>query len=209
MTTFLSGVIGVYNRVVHVIEDTFSPAFLGLLARVVFAAGLLTFFWRSAYTKVVSGQPSGFFDYFGVEANAFAQIAPGAFEAAGYDASALGFHYWLIGYAATYGEFLLPLFVLIGFLTRLSALGMLGFIGVMTWVDVTGHFKPFNLAVLFDGVPPHVTARFTTETLPRASDHALMDERFLWLFPLIYLVIRGGGWLSVDGILQARAGVKS
>lgn len=197
MGTIIGGLVGLHNAIFRGIEAALSNWLLGLTARVVFAATLMQFFWNSALTKVTPrGDDVSFLDYFTVEPNAFAQIAPLAYEEVFFNANDLGLEYWIMAYAGTYAEFALPLLVLIGLFTRLSSLGMLGFIGMMTWVDVTGHFRPFSLEVWFDGIPAHQTARLPE--LERAADLAVMDERLMWLFPLIYLALRGPGWISLD-----------
>ena len=45
----------------------------------------------------------------------------------------------LLVYAGTYAEFILPILVVIGLFGRLSALGMIGFIVVQSYVDVAFH----------------------------------------------------------------------
>ena len=60
-------------------------------------------------------------------------------ENVGYDPSALGPWHWAVVAAGTWAEFILPLTILIGLLTRLSALGMIGFIIVKSLTDLYGH----------------------------------------------------------------------
>lgn len=159
----------------------FGAELQGLLARLTFAATLAGYFWQSALTKI---------DGFGLSVNAFAQIFPRQFEAAGYDASAMGLLAHLVVLAGTAAEFVLPLTVITGFLTRLSALGMIGFIVVMTLTDLFGHgVGPETIGALFD----------------RHPDAPIADQRLLWLWVLASLTLSGGGYLSVDRLL-GRAG---
>jgi putative oxidoreductase len=72
--------------------------------------------------------------------------------------------------------------LLIGLLTRLSALAMIGFVMVQTLVDVTGH--GVKLGVLFDN----------TQTL--------IDERTLWVFLFAIIALKGAGPLSLDRLLR-------
>ena len=58
-------------------------------------------------------------------------------------------------------------------MTRLAALGMIGFVWVQTLTDVTGH--GVKLGGLFDNA---IT---------------LMDERVMWTFLLLVIVINGAG----------------
>ncbi|MCI4664464.1 MAG: DoxX family protein [Neomegalonema sp.] len=180
MSDFITGLVGLHNRVFAAIEAALQDWLLGALARAIFASTLLFFFWKSGLTKV---DAMGLVDV----TNALAQMAPKALEAAEYDASKLGFHYHLMAYAGTYGEFLLPALVIIGLFARIASLGMIAFIAVMTYVDVTAHGTvAFDLTKTFDATP---------------SD-AIMDQRLLWLFPLIYLAMRGAGVLSLDYVLS-------
>ena len=173
---FVEGLARLHDDAFGAIQRATDGWLLGLLARFVFASTLLFFFWNSGLTKLVDGgilvDPE----------NALAQMAPIALEEAGYDASQLGFHYHAMAYAGTYGEFILPLLVVVGLFTRLASLGMIVFIAVMTYVDVTGLGVKFDLAKAFDGLPTD----------------KIVDLRLFWIFPLIYLTLRGAGALSLD-----------
>ena len=147
---------------------------LPTLARLVFAGALFWYFWNSALTKI-EGSP------FTLSLGAYAQIFPNAVEAAGYDLSQLTALHTLIALAGTWAEFLLPLAIVFGLLTRLAALGMMGFVAVQTTVDVTGHGA--ELGAWFD----------------RAQ--GLADERAFWLLALLVLVLKGAGPLSADRLL--------
>ena len=95
----------------------------------------------------------------------------------------------LIVLLGTYSEFLLPLLIVLGLFTRLSALGMIGFIAVQTLVDITVHkVDAATIGALFDRFP----------------DSVILDQRLLWIFPLVYLVLNGGGRISLDGLLASR-----
>ncbi|MBT56697.1 MAG: hypothetical protein CMF72_25265 [Mameliella sp.] len=161
-----------------------------LMARLVFAATLLRYYWNSAGTKVWDRKgEEGIFDFFTLESGTYAQMFPKAFEAAGYNTSKLGIVYDLVAYAGTYTEWLLPLLIVIGLFTRLAALGMIGFVVVQTFVDVTGHGgKP---GMLFD------------------TRYELIDERTLWIFGFAILVIKGAGALSIDRLLGLNAGPRA
>ena len=163
---------------------------LGLLpsaARAVFAAVLLVYFWASALTKLGDGvlgvlRPS---------TGAYAQIFPKAIEAAGYDASQLSLFHHLVVLAGTWAEFLLPALVVLGLLTRVASLGMIGFIAVQSLTDLFGHgglAHAETLGAWFD----------------RAPDAVILDQRALWLLPLLVLVLRGGGAISLDRLLFMR-----
>lgn len=184
----MRSIIKLHDGFFQGLQSALGGAALGLLARLTFASVLLFYFWNSALTKVIMrGQADGPLDYLTVHGNALAQIAPKTFEAAGYDASAMSPLVWAVAYAGTYAEFALPLLIVIGLFTRLASLGMLGFIAVMTWVDITGH---------------DADAATIGATFDRVQDSAILDQRLLWAFPLIYLVVRGAGAFSVDGVLR-------
>lgn len=164
-------------------------ALIPLLTRVVFAATLLGYYWASAGTKVWDRKgEEGLFDIFTLESGVYAQMFPKAFEAASYNTANLGFVYDLVAYAGTLAEWLLPLLIVVGLFTRLAALGMIGFVTVQTLVDVTGHGA--DLGGLFD------------------ARYGLIDERTLWVFGLLLLVIRGAGALSVDRLLGLNPAVR-
>ncbi len=149
-------------------------ALLGLGTRLVFASILLKFFWSSALTKV---------DGFGISLNAYAQIFPKKMEALGYDPTLLAVPYHLIAALGTIAEFLLPLMVFIGLFTRLSAVAMIGFIAVMTLTDIYGHgLGAETIGAVFDRFP----------------DAIIADQRLMWVWMLLVLIVTGGGHLSVD-----------
>ncbi len=153
-----------------------SQAVFATLNRFVFASTLLLFFWASALTK--------FDGPFSLSINAYAQIFPKSFEAVGYDASQMSWIHTLIAYAGGYSEIILPLFVVLGLATRLSAIGMIGFIAVLTVVDIYGH--GVTTGRLFDKDPYGIIA----------------DQRLFWVLGLAWLATVGGGYLSLDELLR-------
>ena len=128
--------------------DRVADAVLTSAARLIFAAVLTGYFWASALTKL-----DGIFT---PSLGAYAQIFPRAMEAAGYDAAQLGLFHWAVVMAGTYAEFILPALLLAGLLTRLAALGMIGFITVQSLTDLIGHggiAHPETLGAWFDRLP--------------------------------------------------------
>lgn len=157
-----------------------APGLLGLAGRAVFAATLAGFFWSSALTKI---------DGFGLSLNGYAQIFPRAMEAVNYDASQLGLAAHLVVAAGTAAELALPLLLILGLATRLAALGMLGFVIVMSLTDIIGHGVDASaIGALFD----------------RQPDAPILDQRLLWGFLFTTLALTGGGWLSLDHWLRRR-----
>ena len=156
------------------------------LARLVFAGVLLIYFWNSAMTKL----GDGVFGIFKPSDGAYAQIFPRALEAAGYDSSQLGAFHWLVATVGTVSEFVLPALIILGLLTRLAALGMIGFIIMQSLTDIFGH---------------SAGAETIGSWFDRFSDAHIVDQRAFWLFLLIVLVVRGAGPLSLDRLFARQA----
>ncbi|MEO0428438.1 MAG: DoxX family protein [Pseudomonadota bacterium] len=154
-----------------------------LAARLVFAGVLFGYYWNSALTKVGEGV-GGFFQ---IADGAYFQIVPPVVEAAGYDASAVAFWPWgFVVTLGTYSEFILPVLVVIGLLTRIAALGMIVFVVVQSYVDIAYHgVDAETVGALFDRIP----------------NATIMDQRALWIFLLLVLVVKGGGMVSVDALI--------
>lgn len=169
-----------HNRVMYLLFSSTENWLPGLLTRLVFAGVLFMYFFNSFKTKV-GELPAGFFQ---LQDGAYFQIIPAVVERFGYDATQVPLvPYKLIVYAGTYLEFILPILILLGFFTRLAAVGMIIFIAVQTFVDITMH---------------KVGAETIGSWFDPISDSAIMDQRALWLFLLIYLTIYGAGKLSLD-----------
>lgn len=160
----------------------FGDVVLPTLARLIFAAVLLLYYWSSALTKL----GDGFLGLFRPSSGAYVQIFPGAMEAVGYDVSQLGILHWAVVVAGTWAEFILPALIVLGLLTRLAAAGMIGFVVVQSVVDITGHgADAATIGAWFD----------------RHASALILDQRAFWVFVLLYLVLRGAGPLSLDRVL--------
>ncbi|MGX9350770.1 DoxX family protein [Shimia sp. W99] len=160
---------------------------LPTVARFLFAAVLAGYFWKSGLTKL----GDGFLGVFTPSMGAYAQIFPKAFEAVGYDSSQLGMFHWAVVVAGTLAEFILPALIIIGFLTRIAALGMIGFVTVQSLTDLHGHHlidDPKSVGSWFDRFP----------------DGLILDQRGLWMFLFLVILIKGAGPLSLDRILKRR-----
>ena len=180
----ISSLKNIHDSVFRGLEVVTESWFPGLFARLVFASVLLMFFLNSALTKVGSGFP----DMFIPTSSAYVQIlSSDAFQAYGFNVDNVPlFPETLIVFAGTYGEFVLPVLVVIGLFTRLSSLGMLIFIGVMTYVDIAFH---------------NIDEKTIGHFFDRIQDSAISDQRLLWTVPLIYLVLKGPGLLSADALI--------
>lgn len=145
------------------------------LARLTFLMVLFFYFWNSALLKIDGS-------IFSPSAGAFGQIFPKAAEAVVWDVSQMTLFQRLVILAGTVAEFVLPVLIVVGLLTRLAAIGMIGFVAVQTIVDVIGH--GVALGSLFD------------------SGQALIDQRMLWVFLFVILLLKGAGPLSLDALAK-------
>lgn len=151
---------------------------LSLLVRGTFASVLSPFFWTSFLTKT---------DGFNLTIGAYAQIVPKQIEALGYDSSALSWPLYLVVLAGTLAELVLPVAVVAGLATRVSAMAMIGFVVVMSLTDIFGHgVDAQTIGAAFDGDPYALIA----------------DQRLLWVMMLVTLVFTGGGVVSLDAVVS-------
>lgn len=161
---------------------------LPTLARLLFAAILLMYFWISGLTKL----GDGIMGIFSPSTGAYVQIFPRMMEAVGYDTDQFNLFHKLFVLAGTWAEFILPALIVLGLFTRLAALGMIGFVVLQSLTDLYGHggwADPKVLGAWFDRFP----------------DGVIMDQRALWIFALLVLLIKGAGPLSFDRALRARS----
>ena len=177
---------GLYRVVFGIISGIAEGWFIALLARLVFLAVFFFYYINSFFTKVGEGL-AGFFQ---IQSGAYFQIVPGAMEAAQYDPANISLPGHLMVYFGTYMELILPCLIIIGLLTRAAALGMIGFIAVQTFVDINYHgADEKTLGALFDRFP----------------DSLISDQRTLWVFVMVVLVIKGAGYISLDFLLGRRS----
>lgn len=178
------------NTLIHLHDRAFAPIaradwLLPTLARLVFAGVLLVYFWASGMTKLGPGL-SGIFQ---PSLGAYAQIFPRAMEAAGFDVNQLSLYHTLVVLAGTWAEFILPLLIVVGLMTRLAAIGMIGFVVVQTLTDLIGHggiAHPETVGAWFD----------------RFADSPIMDQRGLWLLLFMVIIVKGAGPFSLDRLLK-------
>lgn len=186
--TLITSVLRFQYAILAAFAGRLSPWFLPLLARFAFAAVLMSYFWASAMTKID-------FESYSISAGAYAQIFPNTFEAAGYDVGLMTIGHALIVMVGTLAEFVLPAMILLGLMTRLAALGMIGFIFIQSITDIVGHgADKETIGAWFD----------------RASDALILDQRLLWvailmvIFVLLMVIfVLGAGRLSLDNLFGA------
>jgi len=183
----LHSLVALHTRLADAVGPIADRWLLGLLARFAFAAVLLVYFLNSALTKFDGGP-------FTIAAAAYFQIVPPVVEAAGYDHTQVAFIPWgLLVYAGSYAEVILPVLIILGLFTRLAALGMIGFVLVQSFVDIAFHMADAAaIGAWFDNL----------------SSAAIIDQRTLWVFLLLYLVLKGPGLLSADHVLKRRFGAE-
>lgn len=179
----MNALISLHNTVFSRLER--ADWVLPHMARFVFAAVLLVYYWNSGLTKLGDGilglvQPS---------VGAYAQIFPRLFESVGYDTSQLSLMHWAVVVAGTWAEFLLPLMIVIGLFARLAALGMIGFVVLQSVTDIVGH---------------HADATTIGAWFDRIENSAILDQRALWVCVLVVIVVKGAGPLSLDRLLARR-----
>jgi putative oxidoreductase len=178
----LKAAFALYDRVCHSLAKAADDWLLGLGARLVFAAVLFGYFWSSAMTKI----SDGVFGFVHITAGAYAQILPRTMEAVGYDPSQLSWPLHVVVYAGTYAEIVLPIMLVLGLLTRIAAIKMIGFVLVQSIVDIIGHgAEPNTIGALFDNSP----------------EALILDQRLLWVFVLCVLVAKGAGRFTLDALL--------
>ena len=166
-------------RATSVLDRIADGWLLGLAARFTFLAVLFNYYWNAAQTKLDGS-------LFTLSTGAYAQIVPPIIEAAGYDRTAVPLFWTVIVYAGTYAEFILPILLVVGLFSRPAALGMIVFIIVQSYVDLTFH-----------GVDAETAGMW----FDRFQDAIIFDQRLLWAFPLLYVVFKGPGLISLDTLL--------
>ena len=172
----MTALISIHNNALNKVDNA-SNWLTPTLARAVFIAVLLVYYWNSAMLKIDSS-------IFSPSSGAFGQIFPKAAEAVLWDVSKMTLFQRIVVFLGTVAEFVLPALILVGLLTRLAALGMIVFVWVQTLVDVTGH--GVKLGSLFNAAPD------------------ILDQRVLWTFLLLVIVINGAGPLSLDRLLRLK-----
>ncbi|MBL4890631.1 MAG: DoxX family protein [Rhizobiaceae bacterium] len=180
----LSTLTSLHGRFFASLENITNGWLLGLAARFVFAAVVYVYYLNSALTKV----NEGVLGFFQIRFGAYIQIlSEGVLSGYGFDAANVPFFpQYLLVFFGTYGEFLLPLLVVIGLFTRLASIGMIGFILVQSYVDIAFHGAgDETIGAWFD----------------RDSASLIMDQRTLWVFLLLVLIIKGAGAVSADTLL--------
>ena len=179
MTSLINGLRLLHNGFFGALEKVTDGWFLGLFTRLAFLLTLYIYYQNSAKTKI----GEGLFGFLTITDGAYIQIAGPAFEAAGYEQSALPLPAHIMAFMGTYGEFILPVLVVLGLFARIGALGMINFIFVQTYVGVSVH--QVALGTPFNG-----------------QSGELIDQRLFWMIPLIYIALKGPGAVSFDNILS-------
>lgn len=199
---------------------------MSLLVRFAFLAVMFLWLWNSAVSKVYSARDG--FSFF-PKIGAYGQMFPKQLEAVGYDVTQLSVFYKVVAFVGTWGEFVLPILIIIGLFTRTAAFGMIAFVAVLSFVDIYGH----QIGKIDDDTFAKATAAIETynakaegiEDLGKiplsirqyvkpaepvgawfdgVENSKVVDVRTFWIVAFLILVARGGGWLSVDQLLRRR-----
>jgi putative oxidoreductase len=182
----LNQLMTLYKSIFAGIERLFEPWMLPSLARFVFAAVLFTYFYQSGVSNIDFG--NGLFGFLKPTSNGFVQIFPKVAEAVFYDITQASFFHKLVIVAGGWAEILLPIMIVVGLLTRLAGVGMVGFVVVQSLTDLYGHggiAHKETLGVWFDKI----------------SDAAILDQRAFWMLLFAVLIVKGAGPISVDAII--------
>jgi len=179
MIAFIDALRRVHDGFFNALDRATDRWFFSLLARFVFASTLYIYYLNSAKTKI----GDGLFGFLHITDGAYIQIVGPAFEAAGYDSSALPLPAHIMVVMGTYGEFIMPVLVILGLFSRIGAAGLIVFILVQTYVDATAH--QVVLGALINGQPSEI-----------------LDQRLYWIVPLVYVMLKGGGTISLDTLLS-------
>lgn len=178
----MTGLIDLYDTITRRLDDA-SPWLIPTLARIVFLLVFFFYFWNSAGLKL-----DGLFT---PTAGAFGQIFPRAAEEVLYDLTQASFFQKAVMVVGAWSEYLFPFLILIGFATRLAAIGMIGFVVVQSLTDIYGH---------------GISGADIGAWLDNNATSVIVDQRTLWVFLFLVLVIRGAGPISVDALINyARA----
>ena len=180
----ISFLMGLYQGFFGLLERITNGWFMGLAARLAFSSVLMIYFLNAAQLKVGSGFPAMFIP----KGGAYAQMFPALAKSVRYNVDKIDvFPYQIIVFFGTYMEFILPVLILVGLFTRAASLAFIVFIGVMTYVDITAHkVGAETIGTFFD----------------RVNNSAIADQRLLWLVPLVYLMLKGAGAISLDRLLD-------
>ncbi|GAB4358260.1 MAG: hypothetical protein Kow0026_19030 [Oricola sp.] len=176
----LGAVVRLHDRVFRGVEGFAAGWFNGFAARFAFASLCLVYYLNSGWNKLGDGLAG----FLAPSSGAYIAILPPIMEQYGYDTAAIPFFPWhVIVLLGTWGEILLPLFVVFGLFGRIAALGMIVFVAVQSYVDIT-----------YLGLEP----KFVGAMFDRFPDAVIFDQRLLWVFALLVVVVNGPGKLSLD-----------
>ena len=182
----IGGVVRLHNAVFSTLDRLLAGWFNGFAARFAFASLLLFYYLNSGWNKL----GDGLFGFLHPTVGAYAAILPQVMEQYGFEPAAIPFFPWhVIVLLGTWTEILLPLLIVAGLFSRIAAAGMIVFIVVQSYVDVMFHgLEEKYIGAMFDRLP----------------DAIIYDQRMLWVFVLLMIVVNGPGKLSLDHLLARR-----
>jgi putative oxidoreductase len=182
----VGAVVRLHNAFFSTLDRALAGWFNGFAARFAFASLLLLYYMNSGWNKL----GEGIFGFLSPTVGAYASILPPVMEQYGFDPAAIPFFPWhVIVLLGTWTEFLLPILIVIGLFSRIAAIGMIVFIVVQSYVDVAFH---------------GLEGKFVGAMFDRFPDAIIFDQRMLWIFVLLMIVVNGPGKLSLDHLLGRR-----
>lgn len=181
----LMTLVRLHDQVFKGVESLLAGWFNGFAARFAFASLLLLYYLNSGWNKL----GDGLFGFLNPSVGAYASILPPVFEAYGADVEAIPFYWDFVVILGTVSEFALPLLIVVGLFSRIAALGMIVFVAVQSYVDVAFH---------------GLSGKFVGAMFDRFPDAIIFDQRMLWIFVLMMIVVNGPGKLSLDYWLARR-----
>ena len=184
----VGSLVRLHHRVFSAVEQALAGWFNGFAARFAFASLLLFYYLNSAWNKL----GDGLLGFLHPSVGAYASIIPPVFDSYGNTVENVPFFPWdLIVIVGTLGELVLPILVVVGLFSRIAAIGMIVFVIVQSFVDVM-YFQ--------------VTGKYLGAMFDRLPDAIIFDQRLLWIFVLLMIVVNGPGKLSLDYLLRRRFG---
>lgn len=184
----VAALVRLHHTTFSALENALAGWFNGFAARFAFASLLLIYYLNSAWNKL----GDGLLGFLHPSAGAYASIIPPVFDSYANTIEAVPIFPWaLIVIVGMLGELLLPILVVIGLFSRIAAIGMIIFVVVQSYVDVA-YFE--------------VTGKYLGAMFDRFPDAIIFDQRMLWIFVLLMIVVNGPGKLSLDHLLRRSFG---
>jgi putative oxidoreductase len=187
MRAILSGVVRFHAAFFGRIEAMLASWLPALFARLAFGVVLAGYYWQSALGRFAEGLAAPL----RLNEAAYAEVLPLVAQAHAAVGDPVPTLPWALVVAlVSWAEIILPGLILVGLATRVAALAMVLVVlagGVTQRLQAGVSPLPGALGGLFDADPS-----------------GFLDQRLLWLVPLMALMIRGAGQVSLDRLFGPR-----